>query len=88
MSDCTRFYLELYDSQVRGTLEAFDVSPSNTVVTDQMTVRGTCYATEMLVILSCEVGELILGLIASIVVKQQKTVLLVLRQKIARSWCF
>lgn len=35
----------------------------------------------MLVILSCNTGELILGLIACIVVKEQKTVLLVLRQK-------
>ncbi len=50
-------------------------------MTDQITVRGTCYTTDMLVILSCEVGQLILGLIACIVVKQQKTVHLVLRQK-------
>lgn len=62
-------------------MKAFDVSPSNAVVTDRITVRGTCYANDMLVILSCEVGQLILGLIACIVVKQQKTVLLVLRQK-------
>ncbi len=81
MSDSTRFYPELYDSQFKGALEAFDLSASNAVVTDQITVRGTCYTTDMLVILSCEVEQLILGLIACIVVKQQKTVHLVLRQK-------
>lgn len=81
MSDSTRFYPEVYDSQFKDTLEAFDLSASNAVVTDRITVRGTCYTSDMLVILSCEVGQLILGLIACIVVKQQKTVHLVLRQK-------
>ncbi|KAF1379433.1 hypothetical protein PFLUV_G00176010 [Perca fluviatilis] len=81
MSDCTRFYPELYDSQVKDAFKVFDVSPSNAVVTNKITVRGTCYANDMLVILSCEGGELTLGLIACIVVKQQKTVLLLLRQK-------
>lgn len=81
MSDCTRFYPELYDSQVKDAFKVFDVSPSNAVVTDKITVRGTCYANDMLVILSCEGGELTLGLIARIVVKQQTTVLLLLRQK-------
>lgn len=81
MLDSTRFYPELYDSQLRDALKAFDVSASNAVVTDKITVRGTCYANNMLVILSYEVGELVLGLISCIVVKQQKTVLLVLREK-------
>lgn len=81
MSDSTGFYPELYDSQLKGTLKAFDVSASNAVVTDKITVRGTCYTNDMLVILSCEVGELILGLIACIVVKEPTMVLLVLRQK-------
>jgi len=43
MSDSTRFYPELYDSQFKGTLEAFDLSASNAVVTDQITVRGMLY---------------------------------------------
>lgn len=81
MSNSTRFYPELYDSQFKGALEAFDLSASNAVLTDRITVWGTCYTTDMLVILSCEVGQLILGLIACIVVKQKKTVHLVLRQK-------
>lgn len=42
MSDSTRFYPELYDSQLKGALKAFDVSASNAVVTDKITVRGTC----------------------------------------------
>jgi len=81
MSDCVRFCPELYDSQIKGALKAFNVTSSNAVVTDRITVRGTCYVNDMLVILSCNTGELILGLIACIVVKEQKTVLLVLRQK-------
>lgn len=83
MSDCTRFYSDLYDSQVKGVLTEFNVSHSNAVVTDRITVRGTCYANDMLVIVSCELGNLIVGLIACIVVKEEKSVLLVLRQKSA-----
>lgn len=83
MSDCTRFYSDLYDSQVKGALTAFNVSHSNAVVTDRITVRGTCYANDMLVILSCELGNVTVGLIACIVVKEEKSVLLVLRQKSA-----
>lgn len=81
MSDCTRFYPELYDSQVKGALTEFNVSHSKVVVTDRITVRGTCYANDKLVILSCELGNLTVGLIACIVVKEEKSVLLVLRQK-------
>ncbi len=81
VSDCTRFYPELYDSQIKGALTEFNVSHSNAVVTDRITVRGTCYANDMLVILSCELGNLTVGLIACIVVKEEKSVLLVLRQK-------
>lgn len=38
VSDCTRFYPELYDSQVKGALTELNVSHSNAVVTDKITV--------------------------------------------------
>ncbi|KAA0712544.1 hypothetical protein E1301_Tti019060 [Triplophysa tibetana] len=72
---------ELYDSQLKDALKAFKFSTSNAVVTDKITVRGTCYANVMLVVLSWDAGELILGMIVCIVVKEQNIVLLVLRQK-------
>lgn len=85
VSDSTRFYPELYDQNIKTVVGEFDLNSSNSVVTESVQVKGTTYANGMLVLLSYAKGLLQLGQIASIFVKNETTVLLLLRGKTA-SW--
>lgn len=85
VSDSTSFYPELYDGGISAAVAVFGLNSSNSVVTDKVQVKGTSYANGMLVIQRYTKRQLQLGEIASIVIKSETTVLLLLRGKTA-SW--
>ncbi len=62
-----------------------DLIWSNSSVTEKVQVKGTSYENGMLVLLRYTKGQLQLGQIASIIIKNEMTVLLLLRGKTA-SW--
>ena len=85
VSESTRFYPELYDQSIRTAVDEFGLNSSNSSVTEKVQVKGTSYGNGMLVLLSYTKGQLQLGKIASIIIKNDTTVLLLLRGKTA-SW--
>lgn len=85
VSDSTSFHPELYDRGIRAAVADFGLNSSNSVFTDKVRVRGTSYANGMLVLQRYTKRQLQLGQIASIVIKSETTVLLLLREKTA-SW--
>lgn len=83
ITNSQKYYPELYNSKIKDALQKFDLSDHNVVVTDKVIVHGTLYTTDLLVILTYDIGLLKLGQISLIVIKNKKTVLLVLREKTA-----
>lgn len=65
---------------LRETLSYFSLSSDSSVVADRVPVRGTLYSNDTIV-LQYNIGELKLGQIFCIVVTQEKSVILVLREK-------
>ena len=85
VSDSTKFYPELYDPSIRTAVEEFGLNSSNAVVTERVQVKGTSYGNGMFVLQRYTKGQLQLGQIATIIIKNETTVLLLLREKTA-SW--